>query len=349
MLDVDVSLRRGDFTLEAALSTGKGVLALVGPSGAGKSSLIRLMAGLSRPDAGHVAVDDERWSDSVTRRFVPVHRRRVGMVFQTPRLLPHLDVAGNIRLGARGGPVDETLIERLGCIPLLGRPAAGLSGGEQQRVMLARALHGSPKLLLLDEPLTSLDGRSREILLDLLAELLPGLAVPVIYVTHSGEEAGRLAAHFALMRDGRIISKGDAPSVLRTGAGPHFEAGVSSVVSGVVRSVADDGLADIALGDQIVEVPGRGLTSGAGVRLRLWARDLVLAHRRPEGISARNALSGKVKELDEIADGQVAVSVEVGADVLTSLVMARTVAEMGLTPGRPITVLFKSASVERVE
>jgi molybdate transport system ATP-binding protein len=334
--------------MDAAWSAGSGVTALVGASGAGKSSLLRLLAGLDRPEEGRIAIGSEVWFDSSAGAYVAAHKRQLGMVFQGPRLLPNLDVAGNIRLGARRGSVDEALVRRLGCASLLQRPVAGLSGGEQQRVMLARALQGAPKLLLLDEPLTSLDSQSRETLLALLSEILPGLDIPVIYVTHSGEEAGRLATHFALMRDGRIVISGDAPSVLGTGAGPHFETGVSSVVAGMVRAVAEDGLAEVALGPQSVEVPGHSLSVGAEVRLRLWARDLVLAHERPEGISARNMLSGTITALDGIADGQVMVSVDVDGVRVIALVMARTVTEMQLQTGAPIKLLFKSASMEQV-
>ncbi len=346
MLECDVTAQFGMFPIAAQLHVPAGVTALVGPSGAGKSSLLRLIAGLSRPDTGRVALDARPLFDSVRDIAVRPEGRRIGMVFQRPALVPHFSVRGNIHLGARGKPVSGDLLERAGCAPLLDRPLAALSGGEQQRVMLARALAGGPHLLLLDEPLSALDPASKDSLLQLLAEVIPTLGIPVIYVTHAMEEAGRVAARFALMRAGRIAATGTAAEVLsQAGAG---EGGIAGVLHGRVTDVAGDGLATIDVGGRTVETLGTGLKAGDTVALRVWARDVVLARTAPRAVSARNALKGHIAALQSLPGGQVEVRVAIGESEIPALVMARTVREMDLAEGQAIVAVFKSASVERV-
>lgn len=346
MLECDVTAWFGAFPVCAQLTVPAGVTALVGPSGAGKSSLLRLIAGLSRPDTGRITLDGRALFDGARAIMVPPEGRRIGMVFQRPALVPHFSVRGNIQLGARGKPIPRELLERTGCARLLDRPLAALSGGEQQRVMLARALAGGPRLLLLDEPLSALDPQSRDTLLQLLAELSPVLGIPVVYVTHAMEEAGRVATRFALMREGRVAATGTAAEVLsQAGAG---EGGVGGILRGRVVEVAEDGLATIDVAGRTVETPGAALQAGDPVALRVWARDVVLARAAPTAISARNALEGHIAGLRTLPGGQVEVRVAVGQSAIPALVMARTVQEMGLAEGQAIVAVFKSASVERI-
>ena len=347
MLEIYVRTHFGAFPLEVKWGVPSGVTALVGPSGAGKSSLLRLIAGLDKSLEGRIALDGVTFSDAARGIFVRPEKRGIGMVFQRPALVPHMSVADNIRLGARGAALPDDLMERTGCLGLAGKPVAGLSGGEQQRVMLARALAGGPRLLLLDEPLSALDPASRDNLLALFAELFPTLGVPIIYVTHAMEEAGRVANRFALMRDGRIVALGDAAEVL-SHYGPEGHGGVASVLRGQVVDVADDGLATIDIGGQRAEVMGAGLGPGESVGLRLWARDVMLARKIPEEISARNALAGTIALTRDLPDGQVEVRIAVKDQEMLAIVMARTIAEMGLAVGQPIIAIFKSASVEQL-
>jgi len=346
LLEVAVKFRRGSFEIGARFGVKNGVTALIGPSGAGKSSLLRLIAGLDRPDEGTIVFDGKIWADDEGKKFVPAHKRRIGMVFQTGLLLSHLSVSDNIKLGARGFDLDKNLLERIGCTPLLERPVAGLSGGEQQRVMLGRALAGKPDLLLLDEPLSALDQEGRSEVLELLAASFPTLDIPVIYVTHAFEEAARLTGEFVRMLKGRVVAQGSAVQVLANSGIAAQEMAVSSVIKGRVSSLEAGGIARVALGGQSVEMVRGEYKTGDPVYLRLWARDLILAHHKPKGISARNALAGRVGRLTPMTNGQVVVNVVVeGADI-SALVMSRTVKEMDIKPGQPIFVLFKSASVE---
>lgn len=346
MLEIDVRAQFGKFDLDAKLDVPKGVTALVGLSGAGKSSLLRLVAGLTRPDQGRVALAENVFSDAGSAVFLPPEKRRIGMVFQRPALVPHMSVVENILLGARGLAMPGDLLQRTGCAMLAGKPIAALSGGERQRVMLARALAGAPQLLLFDEPLSALDSTSKDALLALFAELFPTLGVPVIYVTHAMEEAGRVADRFALMQSGRVVAVGDATRVLSQYAGIG-EGGVASILFGKVRNVASDGLADIAVGSQKVELMGSGLAAGDNVGLRLWARDVMLARKAPQEISARNALKGVISNLHNLPDGQVEVRISVEDQEIVAIIMARTVVEMDLAEAQPILAIFKSASIER--
>lgn len=346
MLELDIKTRFGDFPLKVALDIPNGVTALVGPSGAGKSSLMRLIAGLERPDAGRISLNEVSFVDVGRQQFLKPERRQIGMVFQRPALLPHIDVLKNIQIGSRGAAVTTELLQQTGCQALLDKPVAALSGGEQQRVMLARALAGKPKLLLLDEPMSALDAKAKSELLSLFAELIPALDIPVIYVSHAMEEAGRVAQKFALMQLGRIVASGSATEVL-SAYGDEASNAISSLLQGSVTALEADGLACVKVGDQQVELASRGLDVGDRVALRLWARDIILARRAPKDISARNALSGMVSELSPLPNGSVAVHVSLKEQSVIAIVMARTVSEMGLEVGQKIMVLFKSAAVER--
>lgn len=204
-LDAKVS---ADFALNFDFEIpARGVTALLGPSGSGKTSVLRALAGLDA-HPGTIRFGDEVWQDE--KRFVAPHRRRVGYVFQGIGLLPHLSVRGNLDFAiarATAGPFAlEDVIARTGIAALLDRLPARLSGGEAQRAGIARALMSQPRLLLMDEPLSGLDREARENLLGALEELLAGIAIPVVYVTHDIVEAGRLAAQTFRLRDGRIAS-----------------------------------------------------------------------------------------------------------------------------------------------
>jgi molybdate transport system ATP-binding protein len=213
--------RLGAFRLDAAFTLpARGLTALSGPSGSGKTTLLRCIAGLTRLE-GSLNVAGETWQNG--RAFRPPHRRPVGMVFQDAGLLPHLSVRGNLLYGARRAPWPQAvqlgeIAALLGLEPLLDRATTHLSGGERQRVALGRALLSQPKLLLMDEPLSSLDADSKAEILPYLERLHRTLEIPALYVSHDGAEIARLADHVLLMRDGRIVEAhpGDAGTLAAT-------------------------------------------------------------------------------------------------------------------------------------
>ena len=214
MLRVDVSKQLGEFSLQAAFASEGRVTGLFGASGAGKTSLINMIAGLLRPDRGSIAIDDETLDDTTANLHVPPHRRRIGYVFQDARLFPHLDVRQNLDYGRRMNGLAEDPAQRarvadlLEIGGLLDRRPGKLSGGERQRVALGRALLSKPRLLLLDEPLGSLDeGRKVEIL-PYLVRLRDEANVPMVYVSHDGDEMRQLATSIVMLKRGRVIAFG---------------------------------------------------------------------------------------------------------------------------------------------
>jgi molybdate transport system ATP-binding protein len=214
MLRVDIAKQLGDFVLEASFSSEGRVTGLFGASGAGKTSLVNMIAGLLRPDRGVIALDDEILDDTEKDVHVPPHRRRIGYVFQDARLFPHMNVAQNLAYGRRMNrlPDDPTQKKRVTDLldigHLLDRRPGKLSGGERQRVALGRALLSKPRLLLLDEPLGSLDeGRKVEIL-PYLVRLRDEANVPMVYVSHDAAEMRQLATQIVMLRNGRVTALG---------------------------------------------------------------------------------------------------------------------------------------------
>jgi molybdate transport system ATP-binding protein len=225
MLRVDVSKQLDEFAIDASFASEGRVTGLFGASGAGKTSLINMIAGLLRPDRGVISMDGETLDDTSAHSHVAVHRRRIGYVFQDARLFPHLDVRRNLEYGRRMNRLTEDdalwrrVIELLDIGGLLDRRPGKLSGGERQRVALGRALISQPRLLLLDEPLGSLDEERKEDILPYLVRLRDEAGIPMVYVSHDASEMGQLATQIAIMQRGRVIAFG-GPEVLPAAPSP---------------------------------------------------------------------------------------------------------------------------------
>jgi molybdate transport system ATP-binding protein len=355
MLEVELKKRRGDFALEVRFAMdGPGLIALYGPSGCGKSTIIDLIAGLLRPDAGLVRLSGGTLFDSAHGIDVPAERRRIGYVFQDSRLFPHLDVRANLRYGEKRSPAAEPQIpfeeavELLGLRPFLGRRPRQLSGGERQRVAIGRALLCRPRLLLLDEPLASLDAARREELLPYLERLRDRLSIPMIYVSHQFEEVLRLASHVVLMRAGSVVAQGDLVAVSRN---PQLRAligaeALGAVVEGEIDSVESaTGLAGVKVGSGRLNIQGEGLSSGERVRVQLLARDLILAVEPPHGLSVRNCLEGTLATLTPDAGQTFLAEIDVGGPRLIAQVTSSAAAELALSAGRRVWVLVKTVSL----
>lgn len=211
VLNIDIAFKRGDFALKVCASINALVTGLLGPSGSGKSTLLGLIAGLLRPDTGNISLGDRVLFDGEKNFFVPAHRRCVGLVFQDNQLFPHLNVRHNLLYGYQNLPVAQrrfelaSVVELLDLAPLLARKPRQLSGGEQQRVALGRALLYSPQFLLLDEPLSALDKQLKEQILPFLARLREVADIPMLYVTHTLAEIEYLTDTWVTMESGRII------------------------------------------------------------------------------------------------------------------------------------------------
>lgn len=210
--DIALTVRRGQRSIETAFATGHGITALCGPSGAGKSSILAAIAGLLKPEAGHIVVAGEALFDSARGLCVPAERRACGIVFQDLRLFPHLSVEANLRYGERRAPSARCLVDfaetvgLLGLAGLLGRRPGTLSGGEAQRVAIGRALLSGPRFVLLDEPLAALDTRLRDEVIDLIERIHRAFDLPMILVSHAPDEVARLANHVVLIGQEPAIS-----------------------------------------------------------------------------------------------------------------------------------------------
>src|SRR4051812_26439429 len=224
MLRVDVARQLGEFSIEASFSSEGRVTGLFGASGAGKTSLINIIAGLLRPDRGVIAIDGETLDDTAARLHVPAHRRRIGYVFQDARLFPHLDVRRNLDYGRRMNRLADDPTQRarvtdlLDIGNLLDRRPGRLSGGERQRVALGRALLSKPRLLLLDEPLGSLDEERKVEILPYLVRLRDEAGIPMVYVSHDAGELRELATQIVILKRGRVVDFGGAEVLPASGS-----------------------------------------------------------------------------------------------------------------------------------
>lgn len=353
-LSVDIRHRLGTFSLEAAFTSDGGVTALFGRSGSGKTSIVRIIAGLTRPNHGHVSFDDTVLADSDRQIFVPHHRRRFGYVFQEARLFPHLSVRQNLNYGRWFAPKSERgesfdgVVDLLGIGALLDRRPAKLSGGEKQRVAIGRALLSSPRLLLMDEPLAALDEARKAEILPYLERLRDETKIPIIYVSHSIAEVARLANRVVVMRDGKIETIGAAVDIFSRLSGPlaadRREAGV--LLEGRVEAIDDrHHLTVIALKTAKLFVPGQAAV-GKTVRIHIPARDVMLATTRPEGLSALNILDGKVLGIGTAADGTTEIKVDCGGDIVTARITQFSAERLGLRIGLPIHAVIKTVALE---
>ncbi|MGH7233541.1 MAG: molybdenum ABC transporter ATP-binding protein, partial [Nitrospiraceae bacterium] len=241
-----------------------GITAVFGQSGSGKTTLLRCLAGLERSPTGFMRVGEDIWQDESRGHYLPIYRRPIGYVFQEPRLFPHLSVKSNLTYGFARTPLEqrrlslEQVVEVLGIAHLLDRRPHKLSGGEQQRVAIGRALLTSPRLLLLDEPLSSLDTQRKRELLPFIQRLYRELEIPIIYVSHSLTEILRLAHMVALLKDGKLLTTGSLNEVfsrldLHRNLGPHLIGAVIDTV--VAQHEHEFGLTRVEFNGQSLYVP----------------------------------------------------------------------------------------------
>ena len=357
MLDVSLKKRQGDFALDLSFrAEGPEVTALFGRSGSGKSSLVRLLAGLDRPDGGHVRLDGAALFDSAAGIDLPSHRRRVGLVFQDSRLLPHYGVRGNLLYGFNRTPAAErfvTLDEVVGLLgleKLIDRRVGALSGGEKQRVAIGRALLASPRLLLMDEPLAALDGARKAELLDYIARLAAHFRLPILYVSHAPEEILRVAGRMVLIEGGRALAEGPVEEIMSRA---DFAAAAGSrtlvTILGATIEGHDQGrgTSRLAWDGRHIDVPRLDLAPGSTVRARIPADHVILAKGPVEGLSVRNQVAGTVLSLTPVG-ALIDVAIDVGATLHAELT-PDACRELALEPGKPVTALIKSAAVEAAE
>lgn len=351
----DLRLDRAGVCIEMQLDLpARGVSALFGKSGAGKTTFLRLLAGLER-GRGSLFACGECWQDDARNVFVATERRGIGYVFQEASLFSHLSVRGNLdyaakrRKGSRAAPDEAHILAILDIAPLLSRAPSSLSGGERQRVAIARALSSAPRLLLMDEPLASLDDARKAEVLPYLERLRDELSIPIVYVSHSLDEVARVADWLVLIDGGRVTQAGaltDMTSRLDSPLSHGDQAGV--VIAAQVTE--HDSVHHLTR----VEFPGGALwvsevkqPLGAIVRARVLSRDVSIALSEPGPSSILNVIPARVAEVSDEGPDRVNVALAVGAGStrLLARVTRRSLSALGLEIGKPVYAQVKSVAL----
>ncbi|WP_428484590.1 molybdenum ABC transporter ATP-binding protein [Rhodopila sp.] len=330
-----------------------GVAMLFGPSGSGKSVTIAATAGLLRPDSCHIEVDGQLLADTSSGVWLPPERRRTGLVFQDSRLFPHMSVAANLRFGLRrvapGAVQFDDVVDLLDIRPLLDRRPHRLSGGERQRVAIGRALLAQPRLLLMDEPLASLDAARKAEILPFLTRLKTALKLPVIYVTHALDEVARLADSLVLIEAGRVVAYGPVSEVVARADLPLARRDDAGALL-LCRVEAHDPcrvLTRLQGGGAAFLVPLLDLPIGCECRIRIPAREVILAGKPPDAISLHNIVPGTIRRIaEDLERRSVLTEIALPEGALLSRVTPDAITRLGLSIGSPVLALIKSTSIE---
>lgn len=355
---LDVALKQsGPIPLDVAFTCIPGqVLALFGPSGSGKTTILRSIAGLYSPTSARVTIGQETWLDTTTGVNLPPHRRQAGLVFQDYALFPHLTALGNVITALNHRSRDERRARALELLELVHlkdrsdrRPSA-LSGGERQRVAVARALAREPRVLLLDEPFAAVDRSLRRALHTEIDDIRRAFDIPIILVTHDFEDVVRLATDLVILDAGHGVANGPIEQLTSRPDLPWLRdmVGLGSVVDArVVRTHPSRGLAELDLGGHPLFAPVTNLTAGAHVRIRIPAREVILATQAPTGLSLHNVLPATVNSVQRSSSSdQMIVQLQVGSTRVLAEVTADAVDKLNIKEGQPLHALIKSVSLE---
>ena len=361
MIHLQIKIARSAFQLNLDIQLPEqGITAIFGPSGSGKTTLLRVVAGLEKNPQGLIQIGENIWQDTKQGIYVPTWQRPLGYVFQESSLLPHLSVAENLNFGlkrvlksANSAPTAankalQASIELLGIGGLLQRMPDELSGGERQRVAIARAIAMQPQLLLMDEPLASLDAARRQEIFPWLARLRDELKIPMLYVTHSAEEVTRLADHLLVLDRGQVKAQGPVNQVLTQVVNPVVvgeDAG--ALIAGHIGAVdAQWHLSRVDFDGGSVWMRDEGLTVGKAVRIRILARDVSLATSEPQNTSIQNQLRASIQSITpDPHPSQVMVVLKCGAEEVLARVTKRAVDELALQVGMTVWAQVKSVAL----
>ncbi len=355
-ITAQLSIRYDDFSLDADLSLpARGITVFFGHSGCGKTTCLRAIAGLAKLEQGEVSVAGEVWQSSQSKVFLPTYKRDLGYVFQEPGLFPHLTVEANLQFGAKRIAASkrhvkaEEMINLLGIQPLLKRYPAQLSGGEKQRVAIARALLTSPKLLLMDEPLSALDQPRKQEFLPYLERLHRELDLPILYVTHSMQELARLADHIVLFDKGSIIASGEAHIIM---SDPQFDAlfgdEIGSVFDTKVVAMHDNQMTELDCDGLSIWAVGYIADHGVKYRCRILASDVGLSLEEPKFSTVLNRFPATIIDIQSTLseDGQALVVLELeNHQRLLSKITLKSLYELNLFEGLKVWALVKSVAL----
>ncbi len=348
----DIRLKRADFNVEASfVIPEKGVLGIFGHSGSGKTTLLRCLAGLEKEVAGRIEVNGKIWLDAKNK--LSIQERNIGYVFQEGRLFPHLSIMKNLEYGARRC-VDcdrednirhrDHLIELLNIGHLLHRYSSQLSGGERQRVAIARALLKKPQMLLLDEPLASLDEKHKQEILPYLEKLHEELNIPMLYVSHSLDEMLRLCDHMLVMEQGRLIFNGSMHDALVSPESPlaSVDNAVAVLEGTVSKQEKDFDISTIhSTNGNRFHVPGL-MAIGKRVRLIVFASDVSITKDKATETSILNIIEGRISGVLDEKRGRVLLQVDCNQDILLSLISVKSFQALQLSPGVDVFIQLKA-------
>ncbi|HIE42478.1 MAG TPA: molybdenum ABC transporter ATP-binding protein [Nitrospinaceae bacterium] len=352
LLEAKFKITYPEFSLDVDLNLpAKGVTVVFGPSGSGKSTLLRCLSGLERAPSGFLKLDDQVWQDEGI--FIPIHQRKIGSVFQESRLFPHLNIQGNLLYGYQRTPLVERnlhldeVVQVLGLGSLLKRYPEKLSGGERQRVAIGRALLTSPNLLLMDEPLASLDMQRKAEIIPFIKKIKDEFETPIIYVTHSMNEVLQLVETMVILNSGKVVNWGPVEEVfsdvqLRDAVGD----GQLGAVLETTVSEHDDkfGLTRLDFMGQVLSVPKQNIPMGKKLRVHIHSKDVSLATAAPVGAtSVLNILKAKVGKIGAIDPNGYSVDIELDAGrPILATITRKSLSNLNLQIGQPIFAHIKA-------
>ncbi|MGR8941355.1 MAG: molybdenum ABC transporter ATP-binding protein [Gammaproteobacteria bacterium] len=354
LITVRFALTYDAFRLDVDLSLpGSGISVLFGPSGSGKTTLLRCIAGLERPEQGYLEINGRIWQDSRRRIFLPPHQRALGYVFQEANLFPHLTVYGNLcfglkRIGLKPAAAGlEQTIELLGIGHLLDRMPECLSGGEKQRVGIARALVLKPDILLMDEPLAALDFQRKQEILPYLSRLHRTLEIPVVYVTHAWQEAAKLADHLVIMNAGLVAGAGPLAETLSRIDSPLAQDRKAVMVweGRVAAHEAEYHLTRVAFAGAELSMTAIDAPVGTPLRVQIFARDVIIALEAPHKSTLLNVLPATITGMADDQKGQTVVRLQVGPQTLLAHITAKSRQMLSLQVGVSVYVQIKGTSI----
>ena len=351
-LSLNVRKSFGDFVLDCEAEFDDGVTAVFGPSGSGKTTLLDCIAGMTSPDSGEICLQDSPLYSSDERVDLAPEKRRFGYVFQHGALFPHMTVRENVRYGYALTPTEDRRVEPDEVVNLLGisrladRSVKNLSGGERQRVALARALAASPRVLLLDEPLASLDAAHRASILTYLRHVSEHFGTPMVYVSHSLSEVMALASNTLALSEGKRVAYGPTGEVM---AHPDvaqiadYSTLENILEAEVVSTDPSTGTSMLRLGDTVLVGPPTSAVPGEQVTISIRAGDIILSLGVPPKTSARNAAPSMIRDLHEVG-GRVLVYLDIGDQFIAEVTPA-SASELGLAVGMDVHVVIKSNGI----
>ena len=351
-LEIQFKLQRDNFDMAVELSLpDSGVTAIFGPSGSGKTTLLRAIAGLDYILGGSISFRQQVWQKG--SEFVPPHLRSIGYVFQEPSLFPHLNVQQNLEYGLKRITEKQRrvslakAVELLNIGTLLNRQPYTLSGGEQQRVAIARTLAVSPKVLLMDEPLSSLDNKLKLEILPYLESLHRELNIPVLYVSHATDEVARLADNLVILRTGKVLGSGPVQDMLtRLDLPLSHRKDAETIINATVKGIDSEfSLTYLENSGLHFVVAGSTLKPETKVRLRIAAHDVSLTLEKQTGTSIQNIFPVIVEELFEENTGQVMIKLKLGENPILARITRKSVEELSVAPGKQVYAQIKSVAV----